>query len=86
MAIRVPLNTDPSVVLHGAARNATLEKYGHVARKSHGRLIHVGAPEKPGTNWKCGTDLVWPVIDKAILRETERSLAYVCRHQIIIGD
>lgn len=84
--IRVALNTDLSVIMHGGRPRATLVRNADVAKRSHGRIITVGAPREPGANWKCGTDVIWPVLDEEILRETGREVAYVCRHQIFAGD
>lgn len=88
--ILVLLNTDPEVLAHGDHPGQTIEKYQAIADRSHGRIIAVGAPVKPENNWNCGTDMVWPVVDDAILRETGRlhlkGKVFVCRHQIIVGD
>jgi hypothetical protein len=87
--VRVQLNTEPlSVIEHGYTSNVPFEDWRHtpVAKRSHGRWIVIGPPEKPGANWKCGTDVVWPVIDQDILAEVERPIAFVCRHQLLIGD
>lgn len=49
----------------------------------------VGAPEEPAAWWNCGTDSVWPVME-IVFPDGSHGLpgidAYVCRHQIQIGD
>lgn len=90
MKLLVPLNTDPQVIRHGDHGSGTYRKLASMAKKSHGRIIEVGAPITPAKNWNCGTDMVWPVLDEKILRETGRihlkGKIFVCRHQIIVGD
>ena len=47
----------------------------------------LGPPVEPGHRGVCGTDLVWPVLEvEGIPKWKMIDIAYVCRHQIIIGD
>lgn len=86
---KVPLNTDPAVVTHGG-KVAIAKRLEPLRQRSAGRMVLVGAPVKPAENWECGTDLVWPLLDKAILKEAGKGnligRIFLCRHQIIVGD
>jgi hypothetical protein len=50
-------------------------------------LAEIGMPQEPQASWRCGTDLVWPVL--RIIDHPEIVIygnAWVCRHEIEAGD
>jgi hypothetical protein len=50
-------------------------------------LIEIGIPMQPTPDWKCGTDLLWPVL--RIIEPPVHFVgcnAMVCRHEIEAGD
>jgi hypothetical protein len=51
-------------------------------------VIEIGTPHEPSAGWRCGTDLVWPVLrivqPAGIVIESKNPV--VCRHEIEAGD
>jgi hypothetical protein len=50
------------------------------------QVIFLAAPIAPTSNWKCGTDVIWPVLKMKGSNIDFRGLLAVCRHQIEAGD
>ena len=88
MATKVRLTDAEEWPHHGTlAKNpVTLEAYA----KWRGQPILVGAPVPLDSDdlkrWKCGTDLLWPVLTPEVLADVDKPRAFVCRHQIQAGD
>jgi len=51
--------------------------------RQFGRVVLIGIPVKPTPNWKCNTDVVWPLLEHKM---KDGIYPHVCRHMIEAGD
>lgn len=56
--------------------------------EAFGQWLILGTPVEPNDTWKCGTDVVWPVLDAQFYTDHNPSkpYAYVCRHMFEGAD
>lgn len=80
-----------TIVSGGSEHNRKITIPGVTAKRNpridEKLIVEIGVPIEPDSGWKCGTDLVWPVL--RFIKPTDIQpvpMPYVCRHQIEAGD
>jgi hypothetical protein len=72
----------------GKKHSALIPCAGRLPKIPDSVVIEIGKPHEPHSAWKCGTDVVWPVlkiIEPAGVTLTDHRFV-VCRHEIVAGD
>jgi len=75
--VRITVTSDPKIAEHGCIWGLNQKAWEEVYKGAEGYIT--GPPVNPEPYWKCGTDLIWPVVVEGIP-------GWLCRHQFEAGD